>query len=225
MSALANMFGRLEPFRERFDALGVRERGLIFCAAVVVIYFSWQSLLMDPLQARGRQAERRLAEARAQMSAVDEAGAALAADPLIAAATRNRALKGRLAELDHELQALAQGYVAPERVTQLLRELLTRQHGLSLVSLENLPVESLSLTPDAARGASIAADDHGPFLHPVEIVVDGDYASLVAYLRAIEALPWRIHWQRLELTVGGYPSSRVRIIIGALSLSREWIRV
>jgi MSHA biogenesis protein MshJ len=225
MSALASMLGRLEPLRERFDALGVRERGLIFGAAVVVIYFSWQSLLMDPLQARGRQAEHRLAEARAQMSAVDEAGAAVAADPLIAAATRNRALKGRLAELDHELQALAQGYVAPERVTQLLRELLTRQHGLSLVSLENLPVESLSLTPDAARGAAIAADDRGPFLHPVEIVVDGDYASLVAYLRAIEALPWRIHWQRLELTVGGYPSSRVRIVIGALSLSREWIKV
>jgi MSHA biogenesis protein MshJ len=225
MNAHAGVLGRLGPWRERFDALAVRERGLIFGAAVVVIYFTWQSLLMDPLLARRRQAELRLSEARTQMSVVDQAGATAATDPLIAAATRNRALKGRLGELDRDLQAVAQGYVAPERVTQLLRELLTQQHGLSLVSLENLPVESLAQPPDETHGPALAADDRGPFLHPVEMVVDGDYASVVAYLRALEGLPWRIHWQRLELTVGGYPSNRVRIVIGALSLSRDWIKV
>ena len=225
MSALNAMLGRLGPLRERFDALAVRERGLVFGAAVIVIYFTWQSLLMDPLLARGRQAEQRLAEARTHIAAVDQAGAAGADDPLVAAATRNRSLTGRLAELERELQAVAQGYVAPERVPALLRELLAGQQGLSLVSLENLPVESLSLAPDPARGQAIAADDRGPFLHPVEIVVDGDYPSVTAYLRSLEALPWRIHWQRLELTAGRYPMNRVHIVIGALSLSREWIKV
>jgi MSHA biogenesis protein MshJ len=225
VTAFNAMLGRLGPVRERFDALAVRERGLIFSAAVVVIYFTWQSLLMDPLLARGRQAAQRLAEVRVHMQALDQVGVADAADPLIAAATRNRSLQGRLAELERELQTVAQGYVAPERVTQMLRELLTRQQGLALVSLENLPVESLSQTLDAARGETIAADDRGPFLHPVEIVVDGDYASVTAYLRSLEQLPWRIYWQRLELTAGSYPLNRVYIVIGALSLSRDWIRV
>jgi MSHA biogenesis protein MshJ len=67
--------------------------------------------------------------------------------------------------------------------------------------------------------------DAGPFLHPVELVVDGDYASLVTYLRALESLPWRIHWQQLELKTGDYPVNRVRIVIGALSLSPDWIRI
>jgi MSHA biogenesis protein MshJ len=57
------------------------------------------------------------------------------------------------------------------------------------------------------------------------MVVEGDYASLVAYLRALEALPWRIHWQRVELAAGEYPLNRIRIVIGALSLSSDWISV
>jgi MSHA biogenesis protein MshJ len=121
-------------------------------------------------------------------------------------------------------------FFVPEskKVADLLREMLTRQHGLTLVSLANLPVESLSQAPsahDAAAPPAIAADDHGPFLHPVEMVVEGDYASVVAYLRSLEALPWRIHWQQLELTAGAYPVNRVRIVIGALSLSRDWMKV
>jgi MSHA biogenesis protein MshJ len=76
-----------------------------------------------------------------------------------------------------------------------------------------------------AEDATLDDKDLGPFLHPVEIVVDGDYMSVVAYLRALEALPWRIHWQQLELKATDYPSNRVHIVIGALSLSRYWISV
>ena len=225
MTALSNISGRFGSLLERFDALAVRERAMIFGAAVVVVYFTWQSLLMNPLLARGKQAEQRLVTAREHMAAIDQAGAAATDDPLVVAARRNLALKGRLGELEGELQTVAQGYVAPERVADLLREILTRQQGLMLVSLANLPVESLSQAPSAKGDQTIAADDRGPFLHPVEMVVEGDYPSIVAYLRALEALPWRIHWQRLDLKVGNYPVSRVRIVIGALSLSREWMKV
>jgi MSHA biogenesis protein MshJ len=56
-------------------------------------------------------------------------------------------------------------------------------------------------------------------------VVDGDYASVVAYLRAVEGLPWRIHWRKLELVAGQYPVNRVKLVIGALSLSPDWMSV
>ncbi len=120
---------------------------------------------------------------------------------------------------------MAQGYVAPEHMTELLRQVLAGQHGLKLVSLANLPVRSLSQPAASATDEPIAADDRGPFLHPVEMVVEGDYGSVVAYLRALEAMPWRIHWQQLELSTGDYPANRVRIVIGALSLSRYWMSV
>lgn len=224
MTALNVLANKLGILAERLDALSLRERGLIFGAAVALIYVAAQALFMGPIATRAQHAETRLAAVRQHMAAIDAAAADRANDPGVAAAARNGALKGRLALLDSELRTAAQGYVTPERVAEMLREILTRQKGLQLVSLSNLPVESLWRAP-AAAGVDRAVDDHGPFLHPVEMVVEGDYASVVTYLRALEAMPWRIHWQQLELTAGDYPVNRVRIVIGALSLSRDWMSI
>jgi MSHA biogenesis protein MshJ len=180
---------------------------------------------MDPLTARAKVAEQHLADARRQMTISEQIGAAAAHDPAVEAALRNGALAARLAALDSDLNSVAHGYVAPERMTELLRSLLAKQQGLTLVSLANMPVESLSPPSASKPAAAIAPDDRGPFLHPVEMVVEGDYGSVLAYLRALEAMPWRIHWQRVELTAGDYPVNRVRIVIGALSLSRYWMTV
>jgi MSHA biogenesis protein MshJ len=225
MKTFSGAIGRVRPVIERLDALTLRERVIIFGAGVALVYIAWQWLLMDPLAARTKVAERHLADARQHMSMMDQIGAASSLNPAMAAVARNRALTERLAALDAELSSVAQGYVAPERMTELLKQLLAEQHGLKLVSLANLTVESLSHPLGAVPDAPLAADDRGPFLHPVEMVVEGDYGSVVAYLRALEALPWRIHWQQVELTAGDYPVNRVRIVIGALSLSRYWMSV
>ena len=225
MKTLAAAGARIRPLIERLDALSLRERVLVFGAGVAILYMAWQALLMDPLAARAKVAEQHLNDARREMTVMDEAGTASAQDPAVAALARNRALQVHLAGLDGELRALAQGYVAPERMPELLRELLAAQQGLKLVSLANLPVESLTRAPGSSADAAIAPGDRGPFLHPVEMVVEGDYASVVAYLRMLEALPWRIHWQRVELTAAEYPLNRIRIVIGALSLSRDWMTV
>lgn len=222
MNALTPVVSKLSTWAERLNALSLRERGMIFAACVTLVFLAWQTLVMGPVTDRARSAEQRLAETRQHLAAIEQLGAAASMNPATAAAVRNRALKERLTSLDLQLNSAAQSYVAPERVTEMLRQILASQRGLSLVSLANLPVESLSQAPG---GAPLAAADRGPFLHPVEIVVDGDYASVVAYLRAIEGLPWRIHWQQLDLTAGDYPLNRVRIVIGALSLSRDWITV
>jgi MSHA biogenesis protein MshJ len=216
---------RLSMVAARLDALSVRERAIIFLAGVTLIGLAWQTLLMGPLTIRERAAELRLGDARRKLDDVEKLGSAAnaAADPLLAALSRNQALQNRLTALDAELRSAAQGYVGPERMTDLLRRILADQHGLTLVSLANLPVESLARIPGATDAAVANRKDIGPFLHPVELVVDGDYASLVAYLRALESLPWRIQWQRLELRAGSAAQSRVRIKIGALSLSHDWM--
>jgi MSHA biogenesis protein MshJ len=224
MTALEPLVRRLTLLGQRVDTLSLRERGLIFAAGVTLAYIAWQTLFMDGLNKRTQVAEHQLSEVRQHLAALAEADAGASANPLLAAAARNAALRRRLDSLDADMQTAARGYVAPEKMIDMLREILAAQHGLTLVSLANLPVESLSQTPGAAGGTP-AANDRGPFLHPVEMVVEGDYASVVAYLRALEALPYRIHWQQLELAAGEYPVNRVRIVIGALSLSREWINV
>jgi MSHA biogenesis protein MshJ len=225
VTGFAGLYDKVRPLVERLDGFSLRERALVFGAGVALLYVAWQSLLMDPLTVRAKAAELHLADARRQMTMSEQIGAAVANDPAVDAALRNGALAARLAALDSNLNSVAHGYVAPERMIELLRALLSEQRGLTLVSLANLPVESLSLPSTSKQAAAITPDDRGPFLHPVEMVVEGDYGSVVVYLRALEALPWRIHWQRVELTAGDYPVNRVRIVIGALSLSRYWMTV
>jgi MSHA biogenesis protein MshJ len=235
VTALEPMVRRLTVLGQRLDALSLRERGLIFAAGVTLAYIAWQTLFMDGLNKRAQLAEQQLSEARQHLAALAEADAAASANPLTAAAARNAALRGRLASLDGELRAAAAGYVAPEKMIDMLREILAGQRGLRLVSLANLPVQSLAQTKEpstasAGAGATPTAEvvlddkDPGPFLHPVEIVVVGIYMDVIAYLRALEALPWRIHWKQLELKTED-SGSRVRIVIGALSLSRYWMSV
>jgi MSHA biogenesis protein MshJ len=219
----------------KLDALSLRERALVFAAGMIALCVAFESLLMTPLTERVRAAEHRLGDARQHALVLAQSTEVSAPDPIIAAITRNRALKSRLAELDTQLNNAAQGYVSPGKMTEMLQGILAQQRGLSLVSLSNLPVQSLaqdgvakdSAAKDAGAAKADGLSDHdpGPFLHPMEIVVEGDYASLVTYLRGLEGLPWRISWQRLELTAGAYPVNRVRIVIGAMSLSRDWIDV
>ena len=225
MTALEPMVRRLTLLGQRLDALSLRERGLIFAAGVTLAYIAWQTLFMDGLNKRTQLAEQQLSVVRQHLAALAEADGAASANPLTAAAARNAALRGRLASLDTDLRAAATGYVAPEKMIDMLREILAGQHGLKLVSLANLPVQSLAQAKEP-HVADVTLDDKdpGPFLHPVEIVVEGDYLDVIAYLRALEALPWRIHWQQLELETQG-SGSRVRIVIGALSLSRYWMSV
>jgi MSHA biogenesis protein MshJ len=230
----------LKRLAERIDRLSLRERGLLFGGALVLIFIGWQTLLMDPLSSRAASAEQRLADAERTAEAAALAGTAADSDPAVLAATRERALRARLEELDAELADASTGYVPPERMNELLRELLQRQRGLRLVSLRNLPVVSLSRpeppvatagAADAARPGDPAAAESpapgraGPYLHPVAIVIEGDYASVVGYLRELEGLPWRLHWRQLDLHSTEHPTNRVRIEIGTVGLSRDWMSV
>lgn len=228
MSALTDLRARLAPLAERVDQLSLRERALLFGAGTALISVAWQVLLMDPFTHRARAAQQRLEDARSHVEATDRATSAAAQDPAVAAAARNIALQQRSARVEAQLAEAARDYVSPDRMADLLRQMLANQQGLTLVSLRNLPVESLAGTGTAAATGSAATPeliDRGPFVHPVELVVEGDYLSVLAYLGALERLPWRMHWQRLELKAGTYPMNRVRIVIGALSLSRDWMSV
>jgi MSHA biogenesis protein MshJ len=231
---------RLEALALRIDQRSARERLLSFAVGVTVVYVLWQSLLMDPLAARGRKIEAELATLRERSGGAGLAASSVAGDPLLAALARVRALEGRRAELDRALNASAGGYVPPERMAALVRSLLSGRAGLKVVRIRSLAVESLStpaaqgekpsaatlaMVPPAKEAPAPSAGDPGPFLHPLELVLTGDYASIVSYLRALEQLPARLYWRELDLAVEEYPQNRVRIVIGTLSLSRDWMSV
>ena len=93
--------------------------------------------------------------------------------------------------------------------------MLREQSRLNLVRIGNTTPKALS-TGDTEDAATF-------YRHGLEIEVEGSFAACLEYLDAIEALPWRLYWQLLDLEVIEYPRNRIRIEVSTLSLDEEWI--
>jgi MSHA biogenesis protein MshJ len=109
--------------------------------------------------------------------------------------------------------------IAPDRMIEAIHDVLDAQHAVALVSLHNLPALPL---PAAQEGETSAEGTH-PYLHRVELVLEGPYLNVLAYLAALEKLPWHFYWRHLELTSAPYPTNQVRVEIGTISPDRDWI--
>jgi MSHA biogenesis protein MshJ len=129
-----------------------------------------------------------------------------------------------LAAVDEKLASAASGLIAPERMIEVINDVLGRQRGVRLISLRNKPVETL-LNASAEPKREPAPLDQGPYVHPIELTIEGSYLDVLAYLQELEALPWRIYWKSLEMQTREHPTNRVRIELRTLSMDKAWMGV
>src|SRR5262249_46466244 len=120
--------------------------------------------------------------------------------------------------IDAQLTSTAAGFVPAPKMVEVVHDVLSRQHGLRLISIRNLPVAGL-VAPTADAQAT------APWVHPIELVIEGEYGDVLNYLQALEALPWRFRWKTLDLTTKQYPVNRVRIELSTLSMDKTWLGV
>jgi MSHA biogenesis protein MshJ len=220
----------------RYEALSLRERALVAVAVLALAIIGWDSLLMAPLRNSRVALD---AELSAASASGFHAQSADMSDPrqlnLQVAADLTTQLQG----LDARIADTASGFVSSQHMIQVLNDVLDRQGRLDLVSIRNLPV--VSLVPPVEADPSMAGADPAvvtsstvttsedlgqpPYVHAIEIVIDGQYADILAYLEALEALPYKFRWSTLDLSTAGYPRNRVRIELSTLSLDSTWLGV
>ena len=209
MSALSSLI-------VRFDKMSLRERALVCLAVLGAVVGLWDTLLMQPLRNERNALTQELTSFNETVSA-SQAGAE--ADPRRAAMVRASELQTQTHAVDEQLTSTAAGFVPAQRMVEVVHDVLSQQHGLKLISLRNLPVASL--VPPAENEAPGTA----PYVHPIEVVIEGEYGEVLAYLESLEALPWRFRWKMLDLTTKQYPVNRVRIELSTLSMDKTWLGV
>ena len=208
----------------RFDVMTIRERLLVTAAALVAVLMLWVLSFMDPITSRRAALNEEMANIRAAI----ESGISpdqLPDDPGRIASAKEKKLKIQLDEVNAKLAATSAGLIPPERMVQVIRDVLSRQRGITLVSLHNKPVTNLIDAAQSDSPEAPPAETAGPYMHPVELVIEGAYLDVLAYLQTLEALPWRFYWKVLELRTTEYPTNRVRIELGTLSMDKEWLGV
>jgi MSHA biogenesis protein MshJ len=222
------------PLAARFDRLSLRERMLTTAAILAVLIALFNSLVMHGLEMRRKQLAQQLAEIG---SAVDGSGNGSDASATLERATTLAASLGLATARLHSESA---GLIPPQRMTQVIHDVLSRQQGITLVSLRSLPPYALIDSPstgdteaqspgtDVSAGQTVPAAaasgaSEGPYVHSVELVVQGRYLDVLTYLQALEGLSWHFYWQSLALDASQSPTARVTLRLGTLSMSRDWI--
>jgi len=226
----------------RINALALRERVLVFVAALAVLaYALW--LVLAPLLARQERLRAELAAQQAEALGMEAELAAkqraFQADPNAAALTQLAALRIERDRLRTDLQAMRTGLVVAEQMVPMLQRLVAANRNLKLVSLRSLPVSGLSEaagpTPAAAPAAVPDGAANAPgtpaggkprevlYRHGVELVLQGSYLHMIDYMEALQALPTQLLWGRAELAAQAYPRAQLTLTLYTLSLDDRWM--
>ncbi len=213
-----------EQWAERLDGRSLRERLLVFAAAALGVFLVIDTLALEPLTAKRKALLQTLSDHQVRMDGTRVQLQALvgqqARDPDAELRARLAALKQASAEYDARLARLEQGLVGAAHMADVLRDLLARNRNVRLVALKSLSPEAIT-----AEGKPADAGKALLYRHGVEITVEGSYADLLAYVNAIDGLPWRLYWGGARLAVEEYPRSRLTLTLYTLSVDKSWLAV
>ncbi len=212
---------RLKQIGERVSSMSLRERVFVFAAAAVVGLALVQTLLIDAVLQRNQIALERQKMADSALVQIEQQRQLLARghDPHRGVRDALAAQESRLAELNAELEMRTRSLVPPERMYQVLKNVVRGQGGVRIVGFKTLSPQPVSLT-GAAEGAP-----PGFYRHGFEVTVSGGYSELVAYLERLEALPWNLSWIEATLDAAARPDLTLTLTVHTLSLEEAWLRV
>jgi MSHA biogenesis protein MshJ len=223
---------QLDKIVAKVDGLSLRERALIFFAVAFLVVFLIDSLVLEPLLAKQKilstqvvQQQEKMKEIQAQIASLLQAKQADANSPQ---RERIRILRQQIAEGDAYLKGRRDKLVPPEKMAQLLEQVLNKNGRLQLVALNTLPV-SLLIEPSAdavaAQVSAAAGLEPQIFKHGVQITVRGSYADLLQYLSSLEKLPTQMFWGAAKLDVVQHPTAELTLTLYTLSLDKTWLQI
>ena len=211
----------------RIDSMTLRERIEIFVASVAVLLFLINSLILEPLFARNRQLADQIHQQNMRLETANNGVAlqmaAFSANPDAAAELQLAGLKRDAAAMAGALRAMQHGLVAPEKMGQLLQQLLRSNGKLKLLSLRTLPVTGMGGAPAASDAKAAPAQRELLYRHGVEVVLQGGYLDMLDYMEALEGAPQQVFWGRAQLDARKYPASTLTLTLYTLGLDEKWM--
>lgn len=199
------------------DAQSTHYRIMGFIAALIIIYLLWYFVLYSPISKSKQASNNKLKSLNAEILKLKDKSSAIIIEanrpPDKKLQTRHEKLVAEDKKLSRQLDVLNQDMIPPEKMADVLREILGKEGGLTLNQLQSLPVKSLF----SARSGDVSLNKEKLVSQGIVLVFKGDYFHTLDYLKQVEALKWRIFWDKLEYDVIKYPEATVKIHVHTLS--------
>lgn len=216
---------RLLAWQRTFDARPRRERLLLIGAAVAVIGLGGDMLWLNPAWhqwSATRQREAQAADALQRLQASRSEDTALAAAANARLRNDIEQLRRRVAEGETALRDASATLVPAHEMVPLLERVLARAGGLKLRAMQSLGRTPVSASVPAGAPAPATG---ALYRHEIELSVEGSYADLLVYLKAIEQSPQRVIWAGMKFEVTQHPDVKLTLRLATLSPDREWLEI
>lgn len=220
-----NIRERIAALQTRIDELTLRERGILFLVVVALLYVVIDSLLIAPQEQTQKRLLSDIGKVRADITQLEQQKLQIInnhnVDPNAAEQRTLQQLKASMQRIEGEIKEAVDGLIEPQEMARALESVLKKQLQLGFVRVENLGSRPL-LDIEPTEGN---VSDAGIYIHTMRIELEGSFYQARDYLQALEQLPWRFHWESVELTITDYPLAKVVITVNTLSLNEGWIGV
>ncbi len=213
---------KLTSVASRFDALTLRERGLIAVSLVAILWVVWDWTLHQALSRRLVTVHGAVASLQerivSEVAMEEQLKRALADDPNKRLMVERDELNAQIAEVDSRLDSLVGGFVAPSMIPVLLEDVVAHHRGVTLQRVANMPVEPVRVKADAEPVP-------GLYRHTMRVELRGSYFAVRDYLNELEAAPWRFSWRSLNYHVDRFPDGAAVLEVETLSREKTWLGV
>ena len=222
---------------ERIDALNLRERVMVFSAAMMVLLALVHTLFIDAEVKKEKRLSAAIALKQAEARSLQDQLARLvtsrALDPDRIPREKLEETRRLLAGIETQIATEERKFTAPDQMRRVIEELLAKSRAVQLQSMKSLPTTSIAegragaAVKPAAAGASKAPSpaERLVYRHGIEVTVTGSYLDLLGYLADLERLPTQLYWSSLDLDASKYPRHSLRLVVYTLSLDRAWLNV
>lgn len=209
--------------------LSTRERALLLLTLMALTYVLAQALFLSPLNERQIHLNHAVEHARVELARLERAEALLARSAALHPNARLRQILARVraerAKVDAELRAQTSGLVPASRMEAVIHRLLVAEPTLTLTRLVSHPATPLLATDASSVSTAPSTPSPTPprqiiYVHTLSLGFRGRYGATLAYLEALEHLPWGFYWDRLSLHMRHYPVARVHLVVHTLGLRR-----
>ena len=211
----------------KIDSLTLRERSIVFVAAAGLVIFAVFFFFLNPTYAKQKATLATMSQQRDTLASVEAEIAqtmlAHTLDPDAADRVRLQQVKNEAQALSSALMAMQQGMVPPERMTGLLEQILRAHRSLRLTSLRTLPDEVPAVT--TPKPGEAAAPPQLLHRHGVELVLQGSYPDMVAYMAALEGMQGQIFWGSATMKVDTHPNATLTLVVYTISLDKKWLKL
>ena len=217
---------RWQEWNDKFLELTPREKYIITGAALFLSGYLLYFLLVEPQMSerkretnRSNQAKRELVENRKQIDSIKQA---LKQDPNERVKQDIKSLTAQLTEINTQLDKVMTDYVPPKMMAKELTSLLSTTQGVRVVGLSIVPPEKIQLGKSDDEMAETLPDY---YRHQFKLVVEGQYFSLMDFVKNVLAKNKQFKVNDLNYQVKDHPDAQMTLSLVTVSDSKNVIRL